>query len=103
MARSKFTRSIDPTKRKSGPPSSPVGPPPSSFRSLFFRRGFLQWFLAKAHQHEVYGDAVQPGGKSGVAAKHLDLAQYRKEGLLCEVLGLRGISRHAQAEGVDTA
>jgi hypothetical protein len=53
------------------------------------------------HQHDIYGNPVQPGGESGVAAERGEFAMQLKKGFLREVFGQREIMHHAQANGED--
>ena len=62
--------------------------------------GFL---FAEAHQDDVCGQAVQPGGEGGFAAEGVNFAEELKEGFLREVFGLEGVADHAEAEAVDAA
>ena len=66
-----------------------------------FERDQLQALLAQMHEHQVDGEAVQPGGEGGLAAEAAELAEEVEEGLLGHVLGLGYVAEHAQTEGVD--
>src|ERR1700737_1187644 len=44
------------------------------------KRDQLQALLAELHQHEVDGEAVQPGGECGLTAEAADLAKEVQEG-----------------------
>lgn len=69
--------------------------------AVLLERSFGRTFLAHAHQSEIDGDTVQPGGESGIAAEGADFAKDHHESILEEILGLGGIAGHAQADGVD--
>lgn len=62
--------------------------------------GFL---FAEAHEDDVCGQAVQPGGEGGLTAEGVNFAEELKEGFLREVFGLEGVADHAKAETVDAA
>src|SRR5271169_6326198 len=68
--------------------------------SLFQRIG-RERFLAKAHEHDVNGHAMQPGGEGRFTTKGADLAEELKKGLLHEIFGIRRIVDHSQTESVD--
>ena len=62
--------------------------------------GFL---FAEAHEDDVCGEAMKPGGESGFAAEGVDLTEKLEEGFLGEVFGFKRIADHAKAEAVDAA
>jgi hypothetical protein len=61
----------------------------------------VEALLAEVHEHEVYREAMEPGGEGGLAAEAADLAEEMEEGLLGHVLGFGDVAEHAEAEGVD--
>ena len=77
----------------------------------FFGGGFhglverdqLQALAAELHEDDIDGEAVEPGGKGGVAAEGGDFAVELEEGFLGEIFGLGAVADHAQAEGIDAA
>lgn len=69
----------------------------------FVERCFLEAPFTEAHENSVAGDAVQPGGESGLAAKVANAAKNRDERVLGEILGLRRVLDHAKTERVDTS
>src|ERR1700733_1636257 len=67
-----------------------------------FQRDEVEALLAEVHEHEVDGEAMEPGGEGRLAAEAADLAEEMEEGLLGHVFSLRDIPQHAEAEGVNT-
>ena len=58
--------------------------------------------LAKVHQDLIDGQPVQPSRECRLTAKAANLSKELNENLLREVFGLRDISRHPQAQGVNS-
>src|SRR5579859_573231 len=65
----------------------------------FLKRDLGQRFFAQVHKYCVHREAMQPGGKGGLAAEESDLAIELQESFLRQILGLRVIAHHAQAQG----
>ena len=62
--------------------------------------GFL---FAEAHEDDVCGEAMKPGGEGGFAAEGMNFSEELEEGFLGEVFGFEGVADHAEAEAVDAA
>jgi hypothetical protein len=69
-----------------------------AFKSCF-RRGLTP----KVHESGIHSHAVKPGGESGFAPKRRKLSKCLNEGLLSEVVRVRGIVRHSKTDRVYTA
>ena len=74
-------------------------------RSFAIIRGLLHLdaTLAKMHQDLIDSQPVQPGGKSRLTTKASNFSKELNEDFLCEVLSLRDIAGHPQAERINPA
>lgn len=61
----------------------------------------MSFLFTEAHQDDVCGEAVKPGGESRLAAESVNLAEELEEGLLREIFGFEGVADHAEAETVN--
>jgi hypothetical protein len=68
-----------------------------------FERDELEALFAEVHEDEVDGEAVEPGGESGLAAEAAEFAEEVEEGFLGHIFGFGDVAEHAEAEGVDAA
>src|SRR5579859_6929052 len=69
----------------------------------FLQGGDRKSLFPEAHEHDVDGHAMQPGGKGRLAAKGGNLAEQLQKSLLHQVFRVGRIADHAQAEGIDPA
>jgi len=67
-------------------------------RNDVFERDLHQDFLAEMHQHAVGGHAVQPRGKSGMAAERANGTEYGQKGFLRQIFRLCNVLQHAKTE-----
>ena len=67
----------------------------------FVERNNRETFLSHPHQHDVHHQAMQPGGKGGVAAEGRYFPKKLKKSLLCQIFSVRRVAGHAQAQGVN--
>ena len=63
----------------------------------------MSFLFAEAHEDDVRGQAMEPGGEGGLAAEGVDFAEELKERFLGKILGFAGIAKHAEAKSVDAA
>jgi len=103
MERSRLTRSTAPLSRKSGAPTSFLGAGLFIRLRSFLERSNREGLLAQPHQNHVDRHPVQPGRESRFPPEGADLAEELEESLLQQVLGIRWVAHHAQAEGVNAA
>ena len=103
MERCKLTRSMEPASTLSRAPTSFLGPSSCCGSRVSSSETSGRPFLAQMHEHHVYRQPVQPGGKRRLAAEGRNLAIELQERFLCEVFRLGGVARHAQTERIHTA
>src|ERR1700746_2352278 len=60
-------------------------------------------FRTEAHEDNVGGESVQPGGKGSFAAKGVNLAENLQKGFLSQIFSLDGVPSHAKTECVHAA
>jgi hypothetical protein len=58
---------------------------------------------AKAHEHYIYGQPVQPGGQSGVPTESGEPQKTLQKGFLRAILGFGWFAGDAEANGVNLA
>src|ERR1700730_6536432 len=66
------------------------------------KRGLRKCLLAKTHQHNIHGQAMQPGGKRRLPPEGRDLTKKLQKSFLRKVFGFRCVSHHPQAERIHT-
>ena len=59
------------------------------------------FLFAKAHEHGVTGNLMEPGGEGGLSPELADAAEHGEKSLLSQIFSLCWIFHHAQTEGVD--
>src|ERR1700676_1305292 len=75
----------------------------SSVAPPFIERNRYRSFLAKAHEHDVGGETVQPGGEGRFAAERVNFAEQLEKGFLSQIFCFHGVSGHAQTQCVNAA
>jgi|SRR5690242_16877423 len=78
-----------------------AGPPALLIRlGGLIQRSLHKRFLAKPHQDDVHGQAMQPGGKSRFTPERRNLTKELQKGFLRKIFCFRRVPYHPQAERI---
>src|ERR1700676_5374917 len=69
----------------------------------FIKRNRDGSFLAKAHENDVGGETVQPGGEGRFAAERVNFAEQLEKGFLSQIFCFHWVAGHTQTQSVNAA